>query len=156
WTDQPLCRKDIFARWSPDVRAHQYAFELLSRLHFVADKEGDEEAALISLTVKPDGTVDISRPFAILTRPPFDIKPELFEAELKEVLRKAGERSERMPEILTQFKVPNSFFAMLLNLQPGRHTYTYEVMSTAFKLASTVVMQFKNHLRVRRPADRSP
>jgi hypothetical protein len=45
---------------------------------------------------------------------------------------------------------------MILNLQPGRHRFTYEMMYAAMHLSGVAVMQFKHHFRVRRPADRSP
>jgi membrane-associated phospholipid phosphatase len=61
-----------------------------------------------------------------------------------------------MSEMLTQVVVPYSFFAMVLNLQPGRHRFTYELMRAALNLSGIAVMQFKHHFRVRRPADRSP
>jgi membrane-associated phospholipid phosphatase len=65
-------------------------------------------------------------------------------------------RGERMNEILAQVTVPFAFFAMVLNLQPGRHRFTYELMSAALQLSGSAVMQFKHHFAVRRPADRSP
>jgi membrane-associated phospholipid phosphatase len=60
-----------------------------------------------------------------------------------------------MAEILTQFDVPYSFFSMVLNLQPGRHRYTYELMAAAFRMSTIVVMQYKHFHGIRRPADRS-
>lgn len=60
-----------------------------------------------------------------------------------------------MNEILTQVTVPYAYFAMVLNLQPGRHRATYELMSAVFRLSTIIVMQFKHHFRIRRPADRS-
>ena len=65
-------------------------------------------------------------------------------------------RNDRMAEILTQVAVPKSFFAMVLNLRPDQHRYTYEVMAAALMLSAAAVMQFKHHFRVRRPAERSP
>jgi len=44
---------------------------------------------------------------------------------------------------------------MVANLQPGRCRWTYELMSAAMQLSGLAVMQFKQHFRVRRPADRS-
>ena len=72
------------------------------------------------------------------------------------MFNKAALRSDRMNEILTQVAVPYSFFAMVLNLQPGRHRFTFELMATAFRLSTVISMQFKHHFRVRRPADRTP
>jgi membrane-associated phospholipid phosphatase len=60
-----------------------------------------------------------------------------------------------MAEILTQVSVPYSFFAAVLNLQPGRHRRTFELMSLAATFASAVGQRFKHHFRVIRPADRS-
>ena len=44
---------------------------------------------------------------------------------------------------------------MVLNLQPGRHRYTYELMAAVWRMSTLVVMQFKHYWGVRRPADRS-
>ena len=60
-----------------------------------------------------------------------------------------------MAEILTQVSVPYSFFAAVLNLQPGRHRQTFELMSLAANFASAIGQRFKHHFRVIRPADRS-
>jgi membrane-associated phospholipid phosphatase len=60
-----------------------------------------------------------------------------------------------LSEILTQVTNPYAYFALVLNLQPGRHRYTFELMSTLFALTDKVVMQFKHFFRKRRPADRS-
>jgi len=65
-------------------------------------------------------------------------------------------RPDRMNEILTQVMVPYSFYAMVLNLQPGRHRATFELMAAVFRLSTVIAMQFKHHFRIRRPADRSP
>ena len=159
WTDQPL-DKPVFGRWSRDVRAHLYSFELLSGLYF--DSSSDTVGHLYSTQITPKQGESPPKFETVLEsvhkleRPPFDTNKELFENELRNIMSKTGYRAERMAEILTQVTVPYSFFAMVLNLQPGRHRHTFELMSTVFRLSSTVVMQFKHHLRVRRPADRSP
>jgi hypothetical protein len=67
----------------------------------------------------------------------------------------AALRQDRLSEILTQINIPYSYFAMLLNLQPGRHRYTYEMMASAMNFSGLAVMQFKHHFRIRRPADHS-
>jgi membrane-associated phospholipid phosphatase len=94
-----------------------------------------------------------------LTRPAFDKaagQPQALQDAVMWVIKKGALRTERMNEILTQITVPYAFFAMLLNLQPGRHSHVYELMAAALQLSGLVVMQFKHHFRVRRPADRSP
>jgi hypothetical protein len=149
-----LPAENIFGRWSPDVRAHLYSFELLSGLHFKHDGAG---ALLLSLTVAQNGTPSFSQPpLASVTRPEYDIDENALKEELAKVMTAIALRPERMAEILTQIQVPYSFFGSVMNLQGGRHRYTFELMSAAFRLSSAVVMQFKNHLRVRRPAERSP
>jgi len=60
-----------------------------------------------------------------------------------------------MAEILTQIVDPVTYFAMVLNLQPGRHRYTLELMRVAFNFASYAGQRFKHHFRIVRPADRS-
>jgi hypothetical protein len=147
---EPLDRENIFERWSPDVRAYLYSFELLSGLHFKGD-EKDDEPTIGSFTIGEEG-----KPIAQVTRPEYDKDPNVLGDELAKVMTAIALRPERMAEILTQVQVPYAFFAAVMNLQAGRHRYTYELMLTVFRLSSTVVMQFKNHLRVRRPADRSP
>lgn len=96
-----------------------------------------------------------------LDRPQYDLAPtaghpHALRDAVMEVIKAGALRSERLNEILTQVEIPYSFFAMVLNLQPGRHRYTYELMSAAMQLSGLAVMQFKHHFRVRRPADRSP
>jgi hypothetical protein len=152
---KPLERDNIVGRWSPDVRAYLYSFELLSGLHFNGDMAGDR-GTLLSLTVGEDNNSCSSESVTELRRPAYDLDPDTLRAELDSVTTATALRQERMAEILTQVQVPYPFFAAVMNLQAGRHRYTYELMSAVFRLSSTVVMQFKNHLRVRRPADRSP
>jgi hypothetical protein len=45
---------------------------------------------------------------------------------------------------------------MVLNLRPGRHRYTYELMSAVWQFSTVAVMQFKDSFGTKRPADRSP
>ena len=153
WTAEPLGGKDIFGRWSKKVRARLYSFELLSRLHF---EKGADGGTLWSLEAGEDRKF-VPKEIKTLKRPLFDSDEEAFRAALSDVIKaQAALRPRRMPEILSQVYLPYPYFARLLNLQPGRHRYTYELMSAVFAFSSTVVMQFKNHLKVRRPADRSP
>jgi hypothetical protein len=91
-----------------------------------------------------------------LKRPKFETSRKRLRDALQETLDMAALREDRLGEILTQVGVPYSYFAMLLNLQPGRHRYTYELMSAALILSGLAVMQFKHHFAVRRPADHSP
>jgi membrane-associated phospholipid phosphatase len=61
-----------------------------------------------------------------------------------------------MEEIVTQVTLPYSYFAAVLNLQPGRHRFTYELLAAVWRLSTLVVMQFKHRFGIQRPADRSP
>jgi len=152
WTDQPLDEKDIFGRWSRDVRAHLYSFELLTGTYF---QKGANIAILRVIDIGNNSSSVVQT--ISVERPKFDWDKTEFEKELRYVMDQAGEnRKGRLPDILAQVQVPYPFFARLLNLQPGRHRHTSELMSAVFRFSSTVVMQFKNHLKVRRPADRSP
>jgi membrane-associated phospholipid phosphatase len=81
---------------------------------------------------------------------------DTLENELKGVFEKAALRSDRMGEILSQVTIPYPFFAMVLNLQPGRHRYIFELLAAAFNLAGAAGQVFKHHFRVARPSDRTP
>jgi len=133
-------------RWSRAVRAQLYTFELVSGLTFSGTPPGPA-------TLAAGGWPGIT-----LQRPSYETgtQPGNLEAALQGVLDMAALRADRLNEILTQVAVPYSFFAMLLNLQPGRHRRTYELMATALILSGIAVMKFKQHFRVRRPADHSP
>jgi hypothetical protein len=87
--------------------------------------------------------------------PTYEASDANLKAALVDVINMAALRADRLEEILTQVALPYSFFAMVLNLQPGRHSHTYELMSAVWKMSTLVVMQFKHHWGVRRPADRS-
>src|SRR6185369_8186777 len=83
-------------RWSREVRAQLYSFELVAGLQF--DDSNADSASLYF------GTTAI----ATLDRPDYDkTKAELVKA-LKVVLKKAALRADRMSEILTQVVVPYS------------------------------------------------
>jgi hypothetical protein len=133
-------------RWSRRVRAQLYTFELISGLTF------DDSVA--TQAILKSGATAIST-----------VKQPLYDsdgtgAELKKQLQYTLDmgalRPDRLAEILTQVAVPYSYFAMLLNLQPGRHRCTYELMSTSLILSGIAVMRFKHHFRIRRPTDHSP
>ena len=121
-------------RWSRDVRS---ALLVRAGRRFEFDNSNADSATLKS------GTTEI----ATLDRPNYDkTKAELIKA-LQVVLKKAALRADRMSEMLTQVAVPYSFFAMVLNLQPGRHRFTYELMRAALNLSGIAVMQFKHHFK---------
>jgi len=117
-----------------------YAFEWVSRLSFNAG----------TLTYTPTGAAHA------IAAPTYEGSSASRIAAVKDVIDAAALRPDRMSEIVTQLSQPTAYFAMLLNLQPGRHRYTFELMSTVFKLSTFASMQFKHHFRVLRPADRSP
>lgn len=77
-------------------------------------------------------------------------------AALNGVLAEAALRPDRMDEILAQVTLPYAFYAASLNLQPGRHRYTFELLAAVWRFSTVVVMQFKHAFGIRRPADRSP
>ena len=95
-----------------------------------------------------------------MRRPAFDVPGAAGVAALHAavdwVIGMGALRQERLNEILTQITVPYPYFAMVLGMQAGRHRWTYELMSAALQLSGLVVHQYKQHFRVRRPADRSP
>ncbi len=72
------------------------------------------------------------------------------------MIAEAALRPDRMDEILAQVTLPYAFYAALLNLQPGRHRYTFELLAAVWRFSTVVVMQFKHAFGIRRPADRSP
>ena len=156
-------------RWSRDVRARLYAFELLADLHF--DARSRDFAELFKLNAKFPGTTGGAlaiTPASVvrLDRPRYDYRPDSgapgsapgdkLENELKRVFEMAALRSDRLGEILSQVVIPYPFFAMVLNLQPGRHRYIFELLAAAFNLAAAAGQVFKHHFRVARPADRTP
>ena len=157
-----LANDAAFARWSSDVRSRLYMFELLSELHFEA---GDANAGeLFRLKKAPAMAAGVLtgtyESIAKLVRPKYDSTQAGapggdLKTELGLVFEMATLRADRLAEILTQVVVPYSFFASLLNLQPGRHRRTFEIMSVAATFASAIGQRFKHHFRVIRPADRS-
>ena len=131
-----------------------YAFEFASGLKFSGstDVNGKPQAA----TFTYDDLASAAQTITI--RPPdYEETGKLTELKdaIEEVLDAASLRPDRMAEILTQVGPPTAFFAMVLNLQPGRHRCTLELMSTVFGLTSLVTQPCKHHFRARRPADRS-
>ena len=164
-----LTVKKGLERWSRDVRARLYASELLADLHF--DARSRDFAELFKLNAAfpatPGGALAIApTTVAKLHRPRYDYRPDSgapgtapgadLETELKRVFELAALRADRMGEILSQVTIPYPFFAMVLNLQPGRHRHIYELLAAAFNLASAAGQVFKHHFRVARPADRTP
>jgi len=136
-------------RWSHDVRMQMYTFDLVSGLTFTVNSQ--DQATLSGTGLN----FTLYRPIYDKPTAGADPRKDLKEA-LNAVMKKAALRADRTNEILTQVAIPYAFFAMLLNLQPGRRRYTSEFMSAAMALSGIAVMQFKHHFRVRRPADHSP
>ena len=144
----------VFGRWSHQVRGELYLFEMLSGLRMESDRSGG--ATLYS--GDPKWSVSIKRPA-------FDTDEHTLKEELGYVLKMATLRNDRMAEILTQVAVPKSFFAMVLNLRPDQHRYTYEVMAAALmlspspgsaaELTATAVHSPRTVLRTRRRHQRS-
>jgi len=131
--------------WSRRVRQQLYSWELCGDI--VVDTANAAPAVNLD---------DATGTLATVNQPPFEADAGALTAALQEVLDRAALRTDRMGEILTQVAVPFSYFAMVLNLQPGRHRFTYELMQAALGLSGPVVMQFKHFFGTRRPADHSP
>jgi hypothetical protein len=140
-----LSRDARMSRWSREVRLQLYLFEITQGLTFTL--AADSNSATLS-----SGGVGL----VTLQRPDFDLVDNKLEDAIKDVLKMSALRADRMNEILTQVAAPYSFFAALLNLQPGRHKRTYELMTAALGLSKIAVMQFKHAFGVRRPSDHSP
>jgi hypothetical protein len=158
-------------RWSPDVRQRLYQFQLASPLFMKVVADGEKSVTLWkrkSITGSSGGKrkaeyerlVKLLRPkydFRRPKNPPAATYPgRSLELELQDVVDAAALRPERTAEILAQVNPPFAFFAAVLNLQAGRHRWTFEVLATANTFASVVVQQFKHAFRILRPADRSP
>ena len=124
-------------------------FELVSGLQF------GNAAGAAQLTLKgPPNSGANPNPFT-MNPPAYEGSAQAIKDELAKVLDKAALRPDRLSEILTQVANPYAYFSMVLNLQPGRHRHTFELMAMLFALTDKVVMQFKHFFRIRRPADRS-
>jgi hypothetical protein len=152
--DTALTPDQALSRWSPDVRYAQYAFEFLTQLRFggTVDGNGKPNEAKVEYTGSGGATVAIK-----LAPPGYEKtggKTDLHKA-INEVLDAASLRPDRMSEILTQTTPPIAFYGMILNLQPGRHRFTLELLAAVFRMSTFISMQFKHHFRARRPADRS-
>jgi len=130
------------------VRNQLYSWELASGI--VVDTTSVANAALLKAAGVGGATL------ATLNQPAFEASAAALTAALQGVLDYAALRTDRMSEILTQVTAPYSYFAMVLNLQPGRHRFTYELMQAALGLSGLTVMQFKHFFGTRRPADHSP
>jgi membrane-associated phospholipid phosphatase len=149
-----LSYDEALGRWSRAVRGHQYLFELVSGLDFGPD---GNNAAIADLTFRGrPNTAQDPNPFQ-MQAPTYETgpQPKSMTDALAGVLNAAALRPDRISEILTQVTNPYAYFSMVLNLQPGRHRYTFELMSALFTLTDKVVMQFKHFFRILRPADRS-
>jgi hypothetical protein len=118
-----------------------YEFELLSGLTFDCPNRRLVDAAANVVSTVP--------------APAYEQSDAALADALNGVLKMAALRPDRMEEILAQVTLPYPFYAMVLNLQPGRHRFTYEVMAAVWRMSTVIVMQFKHCFGIARPADRS-
>ena len=158
-----LARSGITTRWKPvgdglpapdrpasidlqgaDVRATLLQFELMGGLQF-ATEPVSESGGWARLT-QASGTLILEA-----RRPGRD----RFLAELDRVQALAALRSSRAAEVLTQMAPPYAYFAAVLNLQPGRHPRTLELVQACVNFASAVGQRFKLALAVPRPGEYS-
>jgi len=135
-------------------------FELVSGLQFSCAGSGTAKTAQLTFRDRTlSGASTDPNPFTIgppgYESAPTSGPPNSIDIELAKVFDKIALRPDRLSEILTQVTNPYAYFSMVLNLQPGRHRYTYELMAMLFALTDKVVMEFKHCFRILRPADRS-
>lgn len=86
-------------------------------------------------------------------------KPEEpdFAAQLALVFQAAtDQRKDRFEEVLAQNEFPWPLWAGPLNLQPGRHRHTIELIGHALNFTAAVYHRVKHEMACIRPADRSP
>lgn len=143
-------KPNALMRWSPSVRVETCATEVMSRLWFgggalwsvnpgaAPPQNGKREVELtelIEMTAPADG-------------PAIDF-------QIDETARAASTRPDRMAEILSQMDDLWPYWTSITGIDPAQAPRTAEVVAVAQLVGERVVMQFKNHLAVRRPVQRS-
>lgn len=132
----PFERAALSAGYAPNVRAALIQFELLTTLDFALDQADARlrvrGAALPLIEARRPTTAE-------------------FAAQLPLVEALAPLRQSRLPEVLSQVAPPLPYFAMVMNLQAGRHERTVELLQAALQCAFTVGMRFKHCFGAARP-----
>lgn len=142
----PVCQAaDMLWRWQPWVRQSLAVHELLTPLQFPDMNTPQWGPSGFRMAWRAGGTL------LTVQRPP----PELFEAEIAQVLRCAELREDRSQEILTQIDGQWAHWASLVPLRPDLTPRTFEVLNAALQWAITVELRFKHELACWRPADYS-
>ncbi|MDD1531664.1 hypothetical protein C7U88_30995, partial [Bradyrhizobium sp. WBOS2] len=134
--------------WADWVRASLYMTEFLREL----DWRQDDRTVTLSYGRRrhhgDSGDHDRGeRSFYAVRRPDSDC----FKEQLKFMRSYLDQRPDRTPEIITQLGFPTPYFAMLLGLQVGANTHTFELITITQVLAAHVAMVVKHHLACRRP-----
>lgn len=147
---------DNLARWSAGVRAASIQQALQSSFHVEYDAAAQTVWG-IHLD-KPAG--GMRQGAGVRTVSVFSLrKPGEadFEAQLQWVFQAAtDQRKDRFEEVLAQMEFPWPLWVAALNLQPGRHRHTIEMIGQALGFATAVYHRSKQELACLRPADRSP
>jgi membrane-associated phospholipid phosphatase len=146
-------------RWEPWVRAAIYDFELLSYLRFSGRDESQAaptepfEFTMWSLSEATGSPLTVSAaPIVGMVRP----TQAIFLKQLQLVEAYADLREDRAAEILAQTSPQYAFWSSIVNLHPTRTRWTWELIDTALRFATSVEMRFKHALACRRPHEHSP
>jgi hypothetical protein len=91
-------------------------------------------------------------PFIRLQRPP----PQMFEAELSQVLAYADLRAERSTEILSQIDGQWAHWCSILPMRPDCTPHTLALLATALQWVIPLELRFKHALGCQRPVAWSP
>jgi membrane-associated phospholipid phosphatase len=144
------------ARWSPAVRAASIQQALQAGFHvefdaatetawgFHLDKPASLRAA--GAAVRTVGVFSLRKP-----------SEDDFAAQLALVFQAAtDQRKDRFEEVLSQNEFPWPLWAAAVNLQPGRHRRSIELIGHALTFTAAVYHRVKHEMACIRPADRSP
>lgn len=136
--------------WGAGERAGLYDFDLISRLHFAAVKDG---AVVRHVEPDPPSSPTSAKYHRLFTA----IRPDAdkFRRQLDLIDSYAEIRSERAAEILAQLGPPIPFFSSIVFLDATRTRWTLELLSAALRLTFFVSMRVKHALACRRPHEYS-
>jgi membrane-associated phospholipid phosphatase len=145
---------DNLARWSTPVRAASIQQALLSGFHVEFDAPSetawgchiDKGSAVHSI----DGGLRAVNVFSLQKPSEAD-----FVAQLALVFEAVEQRRDRFEEVLAQAEFPWPLWAAAVNLQPGRHRFTVELLGHALGFTAAVYHRVKHEFACVRPADRS-
>jgi membrane-associated phospholipid phosphatase len=130
----------------PWVRHTLAVQELLAPLTFASHPGVTEVAQEMGLGFRGH------TPYIRLLRPP----PDLFEAEVAQVLAYADLRMERTTEILSQVDGQWAHWCSILPMRPDRTPHTLALLTVALQWVITVELRFKHGLGCPRPVEWSP